>query len=48
MGELDGFDVESAVSNIQEGDVSISFNERINHSQLFDNLINTLTKRKVN
>ena len=46
MGELDGFDVESAVSNIQEGDVSISFNEGINHSQLFDNLINTLTKKE--
>ena len=46
MGELDGFDVESAVSNIQEGDVSISFNEGINQTQLFDNLINTLTKKE--
>ncbi len=46
MGELDGLDMESAISDIQEGDVSISFSNGMDYSQMFDKLINTLTKKE--
>lgn len=46
MGELEGFDVENAVSSIQEGDVSITFSDAVNSKQLFDRLIETLTEKE--
>lgn len=46
MGELEDFNIENAVSSIQEGDVSVAFDDSTSRAELFERFVDALTDKE--